>query len=368
MNLTDLQVELRNIEEHIVTLHNEIEKMKPKTEEEKKADFDQITKLAGENPIVNESIRSASAESKKLMFSSLAYILLLEETDFYNRILYLCRLAKGCSFNTSAEDLYKMGLGFETSDLSRLCNDIEVYKYTYLVELLIAANLSEEASLNILSMIADISRMFEISKEEIRVLGMIAKGVLINDENYVIGMPVPSKNMWSGKLREYLSEEWIEKHRKSCEVLCTKKYEKKDGGSQRNYYSALAVALNTTGQNDANYTEVNPCKIKNRLQAGTVVKKGDVICTYSERTSKKKEKAERTNMYSFLSTLEEVKPEYVTVEKKVIAPCDGVVFFIEDKKAGAIKDKTDEYIAVYVVSYFDDYTNFCTWYKSIGNV
>lgn len=195
MNLTDLQVELRNIEEHIVTLHNEIEKMKPKTEEEKKADFDQITKLAGENPIVNKSIRSASDESKKLMFSSFAYVLLLEETDFYNRILYLCRLAKGCDFNTSAEDLYKMGLGFVTSDLSRLSNDIEAYKYTYLVELLIVANLSEEASVNILYMIADIARMFEISKEEIRVLGMVAKGVLINDENYVIGMPIPSKNM-----------------------------------------------------------------------------------------------------------------------------------------------------------------------------
>jgi hypothetical protein len=351
MNLTDLQVELRNIEEHIVTLHNEIEKMKPKTEEEKKADFDQITKLAGENPIVNKSIRSASDESKKLMFSSLAYILLLEETDFYNRILYLCRLAKGCDFNTSAEDLYKMGLGFVTSDLSRLSNDIGAYKYTYLVELLIVANLSEDASVNILSMIADIARMFEISKEEIRVLGMVAKGVLINDENYVIGMPIPSKNMWSGKLREYLSEEWIEKHRKCCEVLCTKKYEK------------LVTLFYTTGQNDVNYTKVNPCKIKNSLQAGTVVKKGDVICTYSERTLKKEALIAHT-----IPSIFGVKPEYVRVEKKVIAPCDGVVFFIEDKKVGAIKDKTDEYIVVFVVSYFDDYTNFCTWYKSIGNV
>jgi hypothetical protein len=156
-------------------------------------------------------------------------------------------------------------------------------------------------------MIADIAKIFEISKEEIRVLGMVAKGVLINDENYVIGMPIPSKNMWSGKLREYLSEEWIEKHRKCCEVLCTKKYEKVDKDR------AFVAVLNTTGQNDVNYTKVNPCKIKNSLQAGTVVKKGDVICTYSERALKKKEKAERTNMYSFLSTLEEVKPEYVTV-------------------------------------------------------
>lgn len=39
MNLTDLQVELRLIEEHIAGLHNEIENMKPKTEEQKIIDF-----------------------------------------------------------------------------------------------------------------------------------------------------------------------------------------------------------------------------------------------------------------------------------------------------------------------------------------
>ena len=33
LNLTDLQMELRSIEEHISQLHNEIEKMKPQAEE-----------------------------------------------------------------------------------------------------------------------------------------------------------------------------------------------------------------------------------------------------------------------------------------------------------------------------------------------
>ena len=35
MNLTDLQLELRSIEEHIANLHSEIEKMKPQPVEEK---------------------------------------------------------------------------------------------------------------------------------------------------------------------------------------------------------------------------------------------------------------------------------------------------------------------------------------------
>ena len=46
MNLTDLQVELKSIEEYIAVLQTEIEKMKPKTEEQRTIDFKQITILA----------------------------------------------------------------------------------------------------------------------------------------------------------------------------------------------------------------------------------------------------------------------------------------------------------------------------------
>lgn len=361
MNLTDLQLELRAIEEHIATLHSEIEKMKPQTEEEKKADFEQISKLAEKNPIVNKSVLGAPNETKKLFFSSLSYIILLEEADFYNRLLYLCRLAKGCGYNTSAEDLYKIGLEFELSDLNKLCHEVSDYKYTYLVESLIMANISEEASINILSLIADIANVFDVSKEEIRVLGMVAKGILINDVDYIVGMPVPSKNMWSGKLSEYLDEEWIEKHRISCGLLCTKKYMKKDGNNLRSVYSSMFATMgSTTVQKDTDYSEEIPCEIKNRAQTGTIVKKGDIICTYSEKELKKNESA---RMSVLLATMEELNPEYVTVEKYITAPCDGVVFFIESKKNGAVKDKQDEYIGVFVVSYFDEYTEFCTWHK-----
>lgn len=78
MNLTDLQLELRSIEEHIANLHSEIEKMKPQPEKEKKADFEQITKLAEKNPITINSISEAGIETKKIIISSLAYMLLLD--------------------------------------------------------------------------------------------------------------------------------------------------------------------------------------------------------------------------------------------------------------------------------------------------
>lgn len=43
-------MKLRSIE-HISQLHTEIERMKPQTDEQKKTDFDVITKLAKQHPI-----------------------------------------------------------------------------------------------------------------------------------------------------------------------------------------------------------------------------------------------------------------------------------------------------------------------------
>ena len=51
MNLTELQIQLRSIEEHISDLQAEIEKMKPQPEDEKKAMFEKITELASKYPL-----------------------------------------------------------------------------------------------------------------------------------------------------------------------------------------------------------------------------------------------------------------------------------------------------------------------------
>lgn len=328
MNLTDLQVELRSIEERIEVLHNEIEKMKPQTEEEKKTDFQKITKLAEKYPLVRNNILNASIETKKLIFSSLSYILLLEENDFYNRLLYLCRLSKGCGFESSAEELYKIGLEFEMNDLYQLAVDITEYKYSYLVEAFILANISAEASVNILSIIADLALAFGINNEEIKVLAMVAKSTLTNNLDYLFKIPMPSKNMLSGKFKDYISEDWLIKNRKSCGSFCTKKYLK--------MYNSF---LRQSKLREKNPYKIQTCKIENGIKTSSIVKQGDDICTYEQCNSK----------------------------IQVKAPCDGVVYVIKDKKQGEVKDKMDEYVEIYVVSYFDDYEQFCKWYRLKDN-
>lgn len=340
MNLTDLQVELRSIEERIAKLHFEIEKMKPKPEEEKKADFETITKLAKQHMITDLRISSASEVIRKQFVSSLSYLLLTEEKDIYERLLYLCRISQGCGLNLSAEDIYKAGLEFEFKDMKELCTDLQEYKYSYLVEAFTIANLSEESSTEILTVIADIAKLMECDKEEIQVIGQVAKSRLLDDSELLKRIPRPSKNRWSGMFVEYISEQWLEKKRIHCKTICIDKYRR----------SVLDAAP------DGFKTE-HPCVIKDRLPCGSVVQKGDTLLKYDEKVITSEE---RNNPYIFMLFLSQ---ETTTIEERnITAPCDGIVFYAEYDKKGEISDKMDKYIAVFVVSYFDEYASFCKWY------
>lgn len=332
MNLTDLQQELRSIESRIEMLHNEIEQMKPKPEDEKRNNFEKITKLARKAPIVRTSISEAPADVKKTIFSSLSYLFLLDETDISDRLLYLCRLAKGCGYDASAEELYKNGLEFEEADLERLEKELAEYQFPYLMEAFLVANISGKASKKLLSVIADLANAFGIEKEEIQVIGLVAKSVLTNHFDFMLALPVPDKNRWSGKFRDYIPKEWIVGQRKLCGTVYVKRYSEIQ--MKREVYSQK-VAVKTTKKISG--PEVKPCKIKTQLPDGVVVSKGDLLCAYTH-------------------------PRYTG---QFTSPSNGIVHFIKFVKKDEEKKEAEEYIAIYVVSYFDDATELCNWFNTI---
>jgi len=310
MNLTELQMELRAMEVQISSLHHEIEKMKQKPKVGKKTEFEKITKLADRYPMFNSKINGAPEEIKRLMIGTLSYLFFTEGNDLYNRLLYLCRLARGNGYHISAEELYKTGLTFEMPDVDEFSRAVEGYKYTFLVEAFILANLSGEASDDILSVIADFAEAMHCDKEEICVLGMVAKGVLMDNLDCILEMPVPAVNRWSGKLRDFITEDWLAKQRELCGQLCT----------------------------DSGLSYILVCEIRECMRTGSIVKKGDIICSYTEKEN---------NRHFLLYKHGE------HVEKNITAPCDGVVNIVEDKREGA-GWMPDEYMSIYVVSYFDD--------------
>lgn len=318
MNLTELQYELRDIEKHISQLHFEIENMKPKTEGEKKKDFDVITRLAKQHPIKGLGVSNASDVQKKLFISSLSFLLLAEEKNMYVRLLYLCRLAYGLNLKMTVEYIYTLGLEFESKDIDILGMDLEKFKYSYLIEAFIIANLSEGTSTKILSIIADMAEIMGCDREEIRVLAQIAKSKLMDDLNVVNCIPLPSKNRWTGRFEDYISKSWIKSQRKKCIEICTKKYR-----TISFYY----------------IVEDFPCTVKNRVESGSVVKNGTTIIEYEEEVNKEL--------------------------RKITAPKDGIAFFAKTKKKSAVSGKEDEYLCVYVVSYFDEYSDFCKWVENI---
>lgn len=104
-------------------------------------------------------------------------------------------------------------------------------------------------------------------------------------------------------------------------------------------------------------------RYKKSIPAGSVVKKDDVLLTYNEKVIKPKKPSDlgifgivRTSGYSNKIT--------TTEKRSITAPCDGIVFFVDDYKKGEASDKEDKYIAVFVVSFFDEYDCFCKWYAN----
>ncbi len=356
MNLTDLQVELRSIENQIARLHLEIEKMKPRPEDEKKADFETITKLAKQNMISNLRISSASETVCKQFVSSLSYLLLTGENDIYERLLYLCRISQGCGLGWSAEEIYKAGLEFEFKDMKELCTDLQEYRYFYLVEAFIIANLSEEASAEVLAVIADIAKLMECDKEEIQVIGQVARSLLLNNAELLKQIPAPSRNRWCGKFIEYVPEEWLEEQRIYCNTICIDRYV---SSVDKSFCASKGMKFDDNAR--VWYEEKHPCVIKKRVPAGSVVKKGDTLLTYYEEVIKS-EKVTGSLFSPFMASAISSDATMDVEKKSIIAPCDGIVFYVNDYKKGKILDKVDKYMAVFVVSFFDDYDCFCNWY------
>ena len=77
-----------NLANEISNLYGEIEKMKPCAEDEQKAMFDSITKMAKEFPLVNEYREKVCNIEAKLYISCLAFLVLGDEGNVYEKLLY----------------------------------------------------------------------------------------------------------------------------------------------------------------------------------------------------------------------------------------------------------------------------------------
>lgn len=338
MNLTELQIELRDIEERISKLHQEVENMKPQTEGEKKTNFKMITRLAKGYPIEELNISNAPELLQREFVISLSY-LFIEEKDIYSRLLYLTRIALGCKLDISSEYIYRAGIEFDIADINKVCDELIDYKYNYLVEAFILANLSGETSERMFNMITYIAEIMGCDKNEVYVISQVAKSKLINNVKLIEDITIQPKNSWNGKFKGYISSKRLATKRIKC--------------------ASIRTELN---EHTSGFWE--PCRVVDKLNVGDIVEEGQVILRYEEEQ-------------------EEMRFRDTPIKQVVVkAPHDGMVFYIETyKDIKVIESYTDyledlreltdvgqlvdKYLEVYVVSYFDDYTDFCNWHKNI---
>lgn len=345
MTLTELQLQLREIEKRISTLQNEIENMKPKPEEEKLNEFEKITNLAKQNVIKNSKIEEASPEIKKIIIECLAYISCIEDQNINLRLLYLCRLANGSGYDISVGELYRKGIEFQIEDLNWMCEELADYdcidyKYTLLVEGFVIAGITGNRTQQMLSCIVDFATILKCDQEEICYLSTMAKSLLIDDQDYILQVPLPKEKRWKGRLREFLSDEWIIKQRHICAILCVEKnYESRKDNLFKDLWSDqfdMSKAKSSIGPRKA-------YKISKKLKSGTIVKKGQTVCEWREKT------ASNSNN----------KKNIIT------APCNGVLYYMTDKRENKARTDKNKYVVICVISYFDEPGKISSWYKDI---
>ena len=323
MNLTELQMQLRSVEEQMAELQTEIEKMKPKPESEKKLIYNKITKLAQKYPVENKRSFNISEVVAKAYVSCLAHIIVADEDKIYDKLLYLTRIAYGMGLNASADDIILMGMDFNKNDFENACIELKDIKYAFLTDALILVNINEQASEDAFALIADMAQTLGCDKEDVRAAGFVAKAVLKNDFYILDKMPAPSKNTWQGQLRQYIPDEWLASKRIQCGEIITQ------------IYNTLSLVE-------------QPCIIDNIFKAGSIVRSGQELVVYRE--------AEYSKFFPY-----KVTDRY---EKKIYSPCDGIVFFIEKNKFDSLSSNTKTIWSVYVVSYFDDYESLYKWHTN----
>lgn len=371
MNLTELQMQLRSIEEHISGLQMEIEKMKPQPEDKKKIMFEKITEMASKFPLQNRHFSKASMIDVRAYISCLAYISLADDNNIYDKLLFLCRLSHGMGLPMSSEDIFKAVLDVDEKYFEKACSELKGQKYSFLTDALILVNITGQASEASFRFIADIAIIFECEKEDIHVASMVAKAVLVEDFDILKQIPIQSKSRYMGQFRQHIPYSWIRSQRVKCGSLCIEQYLPKDFITlnfetiSAIYKKEVAVYNKKVNESEKYFNSI-PCTVKKRLNAGTIVKKGEELLAYEEKVKKKK----LSNNSSYLpfyakvaATFSETDYETIIENKSITAPCDGVVFFIESDKKGEVSEHTDKFLEVYVVSYFDNYTEFCEWHK-----
>lgn len=322
MNLAELQNELRAIGNKVNELETAVAQMKPKTEDEKAGAYKAITNLAIRYPLTRRGLDEAGENTRNMYIKVLAGMAFSEEDFQEERLLYVARIAAGISKeNFSLEQIVAQGSRLDGSDMENMCADIEPVRDHFLLDAFTVANICGKASEKMLSILAEFVIVLDCSHEDVEVLAAVSKGILTEDFNGLDAIECEIARKWSMKFRRIIPEQWLVERRVFCGM-----YKKNRGTSNNEWYSVMLWEEH---------------RVFSRKKAGAVVHSGEEMVLLK--------------MGGLFSD---------NKKKSISAPKDGIVYFIENAIRNENTNSSEKYVMVYVVSGFDNYEDFCRWYRS----
>jgi len=366
MNLTNLQLELQDIEKHIASLQIKIEQMKPAVEKVTEDNYAQIAQIAKLFPIKRTALEAADRVLQKEYIVSLAYFFLTSGNKIYDKLLYICRISMGCKLEMTPEDIYKGCLDFEKNEMDKICVELAKYKYSYIVDALIIANITRNPENRDLTVVTDIALLLGCNKEELRVVALMAKCILVANYDLLKNMSFSTQPCLSRQLNGLLPKEWLVAQRLFLErILITSKKIKKDDGTLKDNKPTNIPWIRSG--NDVNITEtdimsdnMDLCEITDKVKNESMVKRGNHIITYLKKIKTK----EKINIGIAGHITEVMGMNKIEKKSQILeAPYNGKVYFKEILKKDESAEIENTYLDVYLVSFFDDYADFCKWHE-----
>lgn len=328
-NLSEIQLELRNMVNQIEALSSEIENLKPKDADEVEIELIKIEKFAEKQPIKNSQLRRQPDLVKKLYFQFLALVADKENLNFKEQLLFIKRIAVGVSYNKDIMGIIKDGMDMDESFFDDIAENLSHIKESLLLDALIAANITGTAAEEKLEIIAAAAEILGSSKEDLTVLSKLASSIIQHNVYIFSSITCTSNHKWYGKFTHYIPKDWLVFNRVSCG-----EYSKPLSNSDPSFLGS-ALFGSTPIERIMKRSRI---EVKKRVDAGTLVKKGETIVEYEQ-----------------MNTL-----------KTISAPKDGMVFFTEVKGKAGMSTEGDK-IKVYLVSCFDEYNDFYSWLEGTSN-
>ena len=327
MDLTQLQAELRAVENKMSELQAEIEKMKPRPQADLAADYEKIARSAKQAPVNNLLVSAADDYTKKSYLSGLAYLSFAGQPVDMDRLLYLTALSIGIGCGYEPENLVTLGMRMDENAFEAVSEAVRPHRYAFLVDALVLANIHGAAEASVLESLAALSHILGCGVEDMKMAAQVAKAVLTQDFDALDKVPPELACQYTGQFTGHIPESWLAKRRKLC------------GRNVLDVKTALAIdrrIYRAMMREKAEYMNTPP---KN----GTFVKANQEIATVEKSG---------------------VSYKYTTVQQK--GPIDGVIYTLQknEKNIRWAKEKQvyDVVDYIYVISPFDTLANLEKWH------